>query len=91
MLALNGLPKPYNPLFFSERFASATDDGFFLHVGVADGQYDANSTATDLFNAGAMGVESISHEGAETLADTGELAELEAHPVTTPAHTTGEV
>ena len=32
MLALNGLPKPYNPLFNSERFSRATDDAFFVHV-----------------------------------------------------------
>lgn len=89
MLALNGLPKPYNPLFFSERFSRATDDGFFLHVGVNDAQFDASSTASDLFDAGALGVESISHEGAEPVSAPGETTPV--HHTATPAHTTGEV
>jgi len=89
MLALNGLPKPYNPLFFSERFSSATDDGFFLHIGILDSQFDDSSTATDLFDAGAMGVESITHEGAEPVAALGETPLV--HHTTVPAHTTGEV
>ena len=92
MLALNGLPKPYNPLFFSERFGSSTDDGFFLHIAAADGQFSDAATAGHLFDAGALGVESISHDGAETLARSGERlpATAEPHPVT-PAHTTGDI
>ncbi|MGB5289376.1 MAG: DUF3341 domain-containing protein, partial [Ignavibacteriaceae bacterium] len=31
MFLLNGLPRPYNPLFYSKRFAAVTDDAFFLH------------------------------------------------------------
>jgi hypothetical protein len=71
MLALNALPRPYNPLFFSERFARATDDGFFLHVAAADGQFDRAATARALFAEGALGVEYVSHEGAEALTRTG--------------------
>ncbi|GAB5533835.1 MAG: DUF3341 domain-containing protein [Rubricoccaceae bacterium] len=92
MLALNGLPKPYNPLFFSERFSSATDDGFFLHVGVRDGQFDASSTAADLFDVGAMGVESITHDGAEAVSQTGDAIVPASEPThIVPAHTTGEI
>ena len=89
MLALNGLPKPYNPLFFSERFSSATDDGFFLHVGAADSQYGASSTAADLFDVGALAVESISHEGAELVSAPGETAPVVR--TASPAHTTGDI
>ena len=89
MLALNGLPKPYNPLFFSERFSSATDDGFFLHVGVLDSQFDDSSTAADLFDAGALGVESITHDGAQPVSAAGETTPV-VHTAA-PAHTTGEV
>jgi hypothetical protein len=64
MLALNGLPKPYNPLFYSERFARASDDGFFLHVGARDGRFDAAATPEALFAAGALAVEHVDHEGA---------------------------
>ena len=89
MLALNGLPKPYNPLFFSERFSSATDDGFFLHVGVLDSQFDDSSTAADLYNVGALGVESITHDGAEAVSAPGETTPVLHTPA--PAHTSGEV
>ena len=65
MLALNALPKPYNPLFFSERFARATDDGFFLHIQEADGQFDRSATAEALSEEGALAIEYVSHEGAE--------------------------
>ena len=57
MLALNGLPKPYNPLFHSERFGRATDDGFFPHIGEADAEFARASTAGDLFDLGALNVE----------------------------------
>lgn len=92
MLALNGLPKPYNPLFFSERFARASDDGFFLHVAGADGQFDRGATARTLFDEGALGVEYVSHDGAEALARAGTPVAAPSHgaPVT-PPHTTGNL
>lgn len=65
MLALNALPKPYNPLFFSERFARATDDGFFLHIQEADREFDRAGTALALSEEGAIAIEYVSHEGAE--------------------------
>ena len=49
MLVLNGLPRPYNPLFNSDRFGRATDDGFFLHVGAGDGGRDDSAIADALF------------------------------------------
>jgi hypothetical protein len=59
MLALNGLPRPYNPLFYSDRFRRATDDAFFLHVAASDPQFDAESTAQDLREMGALHVELV--------------------------------
>ena len=63
MLALNGLPRPYNPLFHSERFNRATDDAFFLHVAAADGTFDRDRTVADLQALGATAVEYVDHDG----------------------------
>lgn len=71
MLVLNGLPKPYNPLFHSARFGRATDDGFFLHVGRADRTFDRARTADDLFALGALAVEYVDHDGATDVARAG--------------------
>ena len=72
MLALNGLPKPYNPLFHSDRFqAKATDDGFFLHIAETDAEFDTASTSGALFEAGALAVEHVTHDGATELDRSG--------------------
>jgi hypothetical protein len=67
MLVLNGLPRPYNPLFNSEAFARATDDGFFMHVGAGDGGRDDSAIADALFAAGALSVERVDHDGARPI------------------------
>ena len=63
MLALNGLPRPYNPLFYSERFARATDDGFFIQIAASDDNFDEEETAKDLREIGALHVELIQDTG----------------------------
>ena len=63
MLALNGLPRPYSPLFYSDRFARATDDGFFLHIASSDKQFDLSGTEALLRRAGAHHVEVIEDWG----------------------------
>lgn len=62
MLALNGLPRPYNPLFYSDRFARASDDAFFLHIAASDPQFDQDDTAKLLGEAGALNVELVQDE-----------------------------
>lgn len=44
MLALNGLPMPYHPVFNVPRFAMATKDRFFLIVFSTDPKYSLSST-----------------------------------------------
>lgn len=59
MFVMNGLPRHYNPLFFSKSFARVTDDAFFLHIAASDDRFEEESTEQFLRTLGALEVEII--------------------------------
>lgn len=59
MIALNNLPRLHNPLFNSERFEKASDDGFFACIEAEDDLFEEEK-ATKLFrDAGATHIETV--------------------------------
>ncbi|OUU24538.1 MAG: hypothetical protein CBC13_03325 [Planctomycetia bacterium TMED53] len=59
MLALNGLPRFFNPLFRSDRFRRATADRFFISIDARDRRFDAPANAQFLRGLGANAIEVI--------------------------------
>jgi len=57
MFLLNGLPRPYHPVFNVKRFAEhASSDSFFLVIEASDPKFDASRTRTFLSGLGARDV-----------------------------------
>jgi hypothetical protein len=59
MLALNGLPQPYHPVFNVPRFTSASSSGFFLCIEARDSKFDASQTREFLESLGASEVTTV--------------------------------
>ncbi|MGE5261967.1 MAG: DUF3341 domain-containing protein [Acidobacteriota bacterium] len=59
MLALNGLPMLYHPVFNVPRFAMATRDRFFLVIQATDRKFDVETTRRFLQELGALEVSDV--------------------------------
>lgn len=59
MIALNGLPQPYHPVFNSERFHRASQDRFFVVIEAADPKFALEDTRAFLTGLGASSVEAV--------------------------------
>jgi hypothetical protein len=61
MLALNGLPMPYHPVFNVPRFALASQNRFFLCVEATDPKFDREGTRRVLEGLRPQGVYDVEH------------------------------
>jgi len=59
MLALNGLPMPYHPMFNLPRFALASRNRFFLCIEAVDPMFDREATQVFLESVHPRGVSEV--------------------------------
>jgi len=65
MLALNRLPRFHHPVFYSEHFARATDDGFFISIEASDPLFDPEQTRRLAESLGGSFVDTLEEVGDE--------------------------
>jgi hypothetical protein len=59
MLALNGLPRFYHPLFKKDRFLRISQDRFAIAIEASDARFDPQGTRRLLESAGAKAIELV--------------------------------
>lgn len=61
VIFLNGLPRPYHPIFNTPNFDRATDDRFFLCIEAKDPKFDPAATRAFLETQKALQVSEVEH------------------------------
>jgi len=61
MVALNGLPQPYHPVFNAPRFDHASQDAFFLAIESGDPRYSEQATREFLKSLNPREVVAVEH------------------------------
>jgi hypothetical protein len=59
MILLNGLPRPHHPVFNVERFARASQDGYFLAIEAGDPKFERWATSEFLRGLGPVEVSEV--------------------------------
>ena len=62
MFGLNRIPRFHHPVFYSENFVRATDDGFFISIEAEDPKFDADKAVAFLKDIGGKNVELLRGE-----------------------------
>ncbi|NQV50613.1 MAG: DUF3341 domain-containing protein, partial [Candidatus Marinimicrobia bacterium] len=59
---LNGLPRLHHPVFYSDKFAKATDDAFYVSIEAEDKSFDEAKIQAFLTSIGGVDVELVAGE-----------------------------